>query len=354
MNQNFYRNLIAGTNDSFTKRLLRFGLWVVSVAYRAAVAVRNFCYDIRLLRVCPVNAPVISVGNITTGGTGKTPLVIWLYRLLEAKSVSCAILTRGYKTRGAEFADEPALLAKSCPAAKVVVNPDRVSAAKNVIMEFGSEVIVMDDGFQHRRLRRDLDIVAIDATCPFGYGRMLPAGLLREPANAIRRADAVVITRYDQITDDRIKELEKIIEQIAPGIKIAKAVHRHPYAGMIRGKKSSIAQLRERTIFAFCGIGNPNAFLNRLKDLGLNVVGSKVYNDHHNYTPSDITDIYEEAKNLAADLILSTRKDWVKTALLFKQNTAIDCAYLAVELEFIDGVDKIVALVDKAIAKRLD
>jgi tetraacyldisaccharide 4'-kinase len=354
LDQNFYRNLVSGANDSFAKRLLRLLLGIVSVAYQTVVALRNFCYDKQLLRSYRADAPVISVGNITTGGTGKTPLVIWLCNQLKAKSVSCAVLTRGYKAQSGKFADEPAILAKSCPAAKIIVNPDRVSAANKAVSQFNAKVLVMDDGFQHRRLRRDLDIVAIDATCPFGYGRMLPAGLLREPAKVLLRADAAVITRYDQVTARQVEQLEKAIEQIAPGITIAKAVHKHPCARMLKDEILGIAQLKEKTIFAFCGVGNPDAFLNRLREFALNVIGSKVYNDHHDYSQADITNIYEEAKNLGADLILSTQKDWVKTALLSQQNDDILFAYLAVELEFIDGADKIEALVDKAIAKRLD
>jgi tetraacyldisaccharide 4'-kinase len=351
LNQNFYRNLISGSNDGFAKRLLRFLLRVVSIFYCAVVVVRNFCYDIGLIKARRVGSPVISVGNMTTGGTGKTPLVIWLCRLLEAKSVSCAVLTRGYKIQGAQFADEPAILAKSCPAAKVITDPDRIRAAKKAVGEFGSEVLVMDDGFQHRRLRRDLDIVAVDATCPFGYGRVLPAGLLREPISCLRRADVIVITRYDQVVPEQVQRIERTIKKIAPNAVTSKAVHRHPFAEITRGRKLSIAQLGEKTIFAFCGIGNPDAFLYRLGELGLSVVGSKVYNAHHNYTPPDVADICEQAKNLGADLILSTQKDLVKTALLFRQIADIECAYLAVELEFIGGVDKISRLVDEVITQ---
>jgi tetraacyldisaccharide 4'-kinase len=123
---------------------------------------------------------------------------------------------------------------------------------------------------------------------------------------------------------------------------------------MLKDEVLGIAQLKEKTIFAFCGVGNPDAFLNRLREFALNVIGSKVYNDHHDYSQADITNIHEEAKNLGADLILSTQKDWVKTALLSQQNDDILFAYLAVELEFIDGADKIEALVDKAIAKQMD
>ena len=351
MNQNFYRNFIAGVNDNFGGRLLRFLLRLVSAAYRVAVGLRNFCYDKHLLRTYGVDAAVISVGNITTGGTGKTPLVIWLCRVLEKRSLKCAVLTRGYKVEGAKFADEPVILAKSCSGAKVIANADRAQAARKAVAEFGANVLVMDDGFQHRRLRRDLDIVAVDATCPFGYGRLLPAGMLREPAKALRRADAVVITRYDQATSEQVEELENQIEQIAPDAAVAKAVHKHPCAKAIKGRTLSIDELKEKVIFAFCGVGNPDAYLNRLAEFGLNVVGSKVYSDHHDYNHEDILDIYEQARSWGANLILSTEKDWVKSSLLAPRDDDIIFAYLAVELEFVDGVDKIEALIDEVIGR---
>lgn len=349
MNQDSYRNLIAETDGGFSHRLLRYLLRMTSVVYRMVVGLRNFCYDRGWLKSYAAKVPVISIGNITTGGTGKTPLVIWICKLLSKRSVRCAVLTRGYKSNNEKISDEPAILAKSCPDAKVIVDADRVSGAAKAINEFDAEILVMDDGFQHRRLRRDLDIIAIDATCPFGYGRVLPAGLLRESKNAIRRAHAVVITRYDQATPDDIGKLEEIIDGIAPGITIAKAIHKHPNACLAKEEILSLDKLREKKIFAFCGVGNPNAFLSRLGEFGLDVLGSKVYNDHHNYTLGDVENIYKQARELEADLILSTQKDWVKTTLFSQKNDDILFAYLALELEFIDGAEKIEALVDRVV-----
>jgi len=351
LNQNSYRNLITGTGGGACKRLLRFLLFLLSTVYALTIWLRNFCYDRELLKTYPAAVPVISVGNITTGGTGKTPLVIWLYNLLQRKGLKCAILTRGYKSGQGKLTDEPAILAKSCPEASIIVNPDRVAGAEKAVSEFDADVILMDDGFQHRRLRRDLDIIAIDATCPFGYGRLLPAGLLREPAGSIERADAAVITRYDQADDDSIAETKKRIEQIAPDIAVAKAAHKHPCVKAIRGEPVDIEQLSGKTIYVFCGIGNPDAFLQRLREFGPNIAGSRIYNDHHHYTAQDISDIYEEARYLGAEIILSTEKDWIKTALLWRKDESIFFAYLAVELEFVSGADIIEALVDRTVNK---
>ena len=229
LNQESCRRLISGQRTGAAAALLRLLLRIAAVGYSLVVRLRNFLYSEGWLKAHRVDSAVICVGNITVGGTGKTPLVVWLCKQIIANS-ECAILTRGYKSGQGKLTDEPAILAKSCPEASIIVNPDRVAGAEKAVSEFGADIIVMDDGFQHRRLRRDLDIIAIDATCPFGYGRLLPAGLLREPAGSIERADAAVITRYDQADDDSIAETKKRIEEIAPEIAVAKAIHKHPCA----------------------------------------------------------------------------------------------------------------------------
>jgi len=350
LDQNSFRNLISGADKGLFNTLVRLVLRIVSVPYRIAVFVRNFGYNKGISSIHKAGVPVISIGNITTGGTGKTPLVIWLCKMLEAKSIACAVLTRGYKAQDAEITDEPAILARACPQARVVVNPDRVAGAAKAVEKFGAKALVMDDGFQHRRLHRDLDIVAIDATCPFGFGHMLPGGLLREPKAAIKRAQAVVITRYDQSSTKRTDKLVTAIKKIAPDITIAKATHKHTSAKIMKGREISLQELKELDIFAFCGVGNPNAFLGNLKSYGFNVKGSKVFNDHHDFTGDDIAAIYDEAKKVDADLILSTEKDWVKTALLVRDRFDIDFAFLTLELDFIEGADKIEALVDAVVA----
>ena len=349
MDQSAYRNLVAGKDVSCGKKTLRLTLKALSCVYSAVVRTRNWMYDKHLIKSHRCESTVISIGNITTGGTGKTPLVIWLCNYLSEKEQNIAVLTRGYKTEHGKLTDEPAILAKSCGQARVIVDSDRVQGAEKAISQSGARVLVLDDGFQHRRLRRDLDIIAIDATCPFGYEKILPAGFLREPLKGLKRAGAVVITRYEQAQPQEADGIVERIKKINPDILIAKAVHEHPFAVMIKGRKLTIEQLREKNIYAFCGIGNPDAFIENLKNLGLNIVGHKVYNDHHDYTENDIADIYEEARYLDAEVVLSTEKDWVKTALLVKPESAIIFAYLALKLRFVEGGEELKQLVDETV-----
>jgi tetraacyldisaccharide 4'-kinase len=333
--------------------MLRGAMWMPSVMYSIVMRVRNICYDRGIIKVHMAGVPVICIGNVTTGGTGKTPLVIWLAEVLRQKGAKCAILTRGYKTRKGMLSDEPAILTKSCPDAKVVVNPDRVSGAKKAIEEYGAQVLVMDDGFQHRRLGRDLDIVAVDATCPFGGGMMLPAGLLREPISAIKRAGAVVITRSDQASPMQIHLIENTVRKANPTAVIARAVHAPVRAKMLKGKAVSITELKARKIYAFCGIGNPEGFFGTLRGIGLRLVGTRVYDDHWDYSVEDIKEIFKEATLRGARTILTTQKDWVKTALPASREGegVLPLAYLDIRLEFSDGESKILELVGKAIAK---
>lgn len=327
---------------------LRLTLAAAACPYSIVIRLRNFLYSKNCLKPNHTSAAVFSIGNITAGGTGKTPLVIWLCKFLKQKQVKCAILTRGYKTHTQKqtLTDEPAILAESCPQAKVIVNPNRVEAADKAINDIGANVLIMDDGFQHRRLHRDLDIITIDGTCPFGYGKLLPAGLLREPAASLKRANAVVITRCDQISESESKQIEKSLQLINPDMIIARSIHAPIYIKSITGEEISLEKLRNRKIFAFCGIGNPEAFLNTIKNTGADLAGSRTYNDHYNYTEHCLTDISGQARRLKADLILTTQKDWSRITPPASAPKSIPFAYLAVEIEFLAGEDKLKQLIE--------
>jgi tetraacyldisaccharide 4'-kinase len=347
LDQNRYRKIIGGESGGFSTNLLRTFLRLASYPYAAVIIIRNFFYDKGIFKSHCAPVPVISIGNITTGGTGKTPLTIWLCNKLAEKKLKVAVLTRGYKMESAKLSDEPAVIAANSPAAKVVVNPDRVSGAVTAIREYGVKVLVMDDGFSHRRLRRNVDIITIDATCPFGHGRFLPAGLLREPLGALRRAHAAILTRCDLVGRIDLEEIEAHLLAINPHLALARTRHAPIGAKGTNINDIKLDELAGRRVFAFCGIGNPEAFEVQLKKLKLDLAGLRVYNDHHQYTADDLTDIYEEAKYLNANLILTTQKDWIKAATL--ASTEIPFAYLAVTLEFLAGEDTIAGLIEEKI-----
>jgi tetraacyldisaccharide 4'-kinase len=358
LNQADYRKLVSGRSTGSSAAFLRLLLRIPACAYWLVVRLRNIFYDRGLFKARRAGAAVISIGNITAGGAGKTPLVIWLCNRLS-RSHECAILTRGYKTRQGPLLDEPAILAESCPDAKVVVNPDRVAGAAEAV-GFGAEVLIMDDGFQHRRLARDLDIVAIDATMPFGFGRILPAGLLREPVTALKRADAIVITRSDQVADAELAKIENKIRHIKADIPIARSIHAPLCAIDCDANEIGIEKLKGKKIFAFCGIGNPDAFLNTLRNLGAGILGSKIFDDHHHYTDSCIAEISEQAERLGAELAMTTQKDWTKwpqpsrrLAPILTAEKRLAFAYLAVEIRFQAGEDKLTNLIENTLTDRI-
>lgn len=344
MNQDAYYKLISGKQKGIMIALINFLLTSASIVYSSIVRLRNFFYDKYIFKIHHSQIPVISIGNITLGGTGKTPLVIWLCKELSRNN-NCAILTRGYKAHNSHCAkrniDEPEMLSKSCPNTKVIVNPNRVIGVAEAIGKFDAKIIIMDDGFQHRRLARDLDIITIDATRPFGYGKIFPAGLLREPISSLKRADAVVITRCDNTNESELNKIEDKLHTINPEMIISRSIHAPVRAININNEEISLQQLKDKKIFAFCGIGNPKAFLHTIRNLGCDITGSKIYNDHHDYTNDDLSDICKEAKHLKSEIILTTQKDWTKISILNTTKNDLTLAYIAIELKFITGEDKL-------------
>ncbi len=358
LDQDQFRAIVSGRRRDFRARTARLALRAASVPYGAVVRVRNGLYDRQVLRSHRANVPVFCVGNLTTGGTGKTPLVAWLAQLVGEEGFRVAILTRGYKARqettvgGAQpvtATDEPAELAAACPRVPVIVNPDRVAGAAEAVRNHGAQVLVMDDGFQHRRLARDLDIVTIDATLPFGYGRLLPAGLLREPISGLKRAHAAVLTRSDQVSDEDLGQIETRIRQIRPDLVLARSVHAPVAARGYEGIDIPPERLCGRKVFAFCGLGNPGAFFATVRACGCVLMGSQAYNDHHAYTDADVAELCRKARCDGADLLLTTQKDWTKIAPLNRPNDAPEVAYLAIELQFTSGGDSLKTLIERAL-----
>ena len=366
MNQEKFKKLVSGEKAGPIYTVSRLFLNVVAVFYRLGIALRNWLYDRGTARSYAVTSaglvtidktqaavPVISVGNITVGGTGKTPMVIWLCNFLRKKNIDRAILTRGYKSRARGHSDEPAILVKNCPGAAIVINPDRLAGAIEAVKRNHAQVLIMDDGFQHRRLHRDIDIVTIDSTLPFGYNRILPAGLLREPVSSLKRAHAIILTRCDLVSKDDLIKLEKTIKDINPGLVIARTIHAPVCARGAGNKEIPLEKLRAKNVFAFCGIANPDAFFATIDSLGVNLIGSKIYNDHHAYTAGDVNEICRDAGGLKADLILTTEKDYDKITLPPDSRTDLILVYLAVELRFIEGQDRISQLIERSLTVKI-
>jgi tetraacyldisaccharide 4'-kinase len=349
LSQQTYQRIVSGADQRLIVRIFRILLGLLSWVYSIIMRCRNRFYDTGTLASEPAAVPVISIGNLTTGGTGKTPLVIWLAKLMHKKGLKCSILTRGYKTQPGQMTDEPAILAKSCPHAAVVVNSDRIAGARKAIDDHHGQVLIMDDGFQHRRLQRDLDIVTIDATCPFGYGKVLPAGFLREPKEGLKRADAVIVTRCDLVSEDELVRLVTEIHQLSPSIPIIQTAHRHTEAVTYESKRVDMETLRAAPAYAFCGIGNPQAFFDSLTANGIQLAGTRTFDDHHDFDADDMNTLITLAKQSGAGSLLCTQKDWVKAATAGDEKDDIVFAYLAMELDFLDGADTIETLIDNLI-----
>jgi tetraacyldisaccharide 4'-kinase len=300
--------------------------------YNLAMNVRNALYDRGWIASHSLGARTISIGNITTGGTGKTPLVALVAEMLAENGEKVCVLTRGYgrenpsarvlvldgervladaKTGG----DEPVELARTLLGKAVVIaDGDRVAAAKWARDNFGITAFVLDDGFQHRRAKRDLDIVCIDATDPFGCGRVLPAGRLRESLKNLRRADAIVVTRAGLAGD--LKDLRSEISRLNKTAPVFLAENRIASLVLLEDfqTRTQNSENKPAKPFAFCGLGNPQSFFDQLKHDGIDTAGTKVFRDHHLYGADDVHLLESAANAAGADSLITTGKDAVKLA----------------------------------------
>lgn len=307
--------------------------------------VRAALYDRRLLPVVRVAAPVVSVGNLTVGGTGKTPAVIAIARELARRGRRPGVLARGYRRAAREGSnDEGRLLARKLPGVPYLERADRVEGAQKLV-DAGCDVIVLDDGFQHRRLARDLDLVLVDATRPFGLPpsaagepavrALLPRGLLREPPGALARADALAITRADQVPPEALDALERELWQLAPGRPILRAAHR-PRALRGPAREEPPEALAGRPVRLVSGIGNPAAFERTAHALGARVVGVHRFGDHHDFRREELEPLLAPGVPL-----LVTAKDAVKLEALGVPHLTLD-----VEWTWLSGEEVLEALLD--------
>ena len=316
----------------------------LSALYGAITRSRTALYERGTFRTFKLERPVISIGNITTGGTGKTPLVEWAARVLAGSGKKVCILTRGYGRENprnrvlvsdgttvfadpSQAGDEPFQLATDLISiAAVISDADRFAAGQGAIQHLSTDCFVLDDGFQHLQLARDLNIVAIDATDPWGGRRMLPYGRLREPLTGLKRAECIVLTRCEQVDD-----LERICTEIAKRTGDRPVFHASIKTRRIAPIQQSITKAQpQEPIAGFCAVGNPQSFFTHLNREGYQLVLKKSFRDHHVYTQDDVSKLSKAAIHAGAQSLMTTAKDAVKLrGLQFE----IPCYSLEIDLE---------------------
>ena len=308
--------------------------------YGAIVARKNGCYDNGTLPITRVAVPVISVGNLTVGGTGKTPFVVWLAKWFRERGIAMTIISRGYGTRRGPN-DEAREIAAQLPDVPQLQNPDRIIAARQAIAAHKSELLILDDAFQHRRLARELDIVLIDALEPFGYGRLLPRGLLREPVASLGRAHVVALSRADAVSAERREELRIEIARLAPQATWLELAHRPVALIDHAGRSESLESWLGKPVAAFAGIGNPAGFEHTLRQCGLHVIAFRALADHQEYSSAVIDSLRRWLRTQTVTGAICTHKDLVK--LLQPVMGEVPLRALQIELAIERGADALTA-----------
>ena len=329
-------------------------LRLLSIPYGLAVRARVWLYAAGWFPTWTLPCRVISVGNLTVGGTGKTPVVIWLVQALLRRGLRVGVLSRGYKRQSggefllvsdgkavlagpAEAGDEPHLIAVRCPGAVVAVGADRYRAGQWVLSRFPLDCVVLDDGFQHLALHRDVNLLLVDASAPQDLDALLPAGRLREPLAAAARATLVLMTRVDQVRQqetvaDLVRALgrrdEPILVRFTPDL----------FVDVASGEAQELAGVRGRTALLFSGIGNGGAFRATMSGLGVKVVDEVRFPDHHAYRRSDLERVSDQARRCGAQLLVTTEKDAGKVAPLVRPGDRVLALRLGTDI--VDGRER--------------
>ena len=351
--------------DSFVKGLL----FIASRFYLRAINIRTWMYDTRIIRNRAIGCLVVSIGNLTCGGTGKTPIVEIFARTLSQKGRKVAVLSRGYRSRDKRSlleklkkrlfsqkmevpprvvsdgknllhdsitaGDEPYMLASNLKNVAVLVDKDRVKSGLYAIDEFGTDVLILDDGFQYLRLKAHINIVLVDSTAPFDNHHVLPRGLMREPIEHILRADYVFLTKSDG--SPRLRHLKDFIRKHNHRAEIIECCHKPQYLEEVfdRGHRHPRESLKGLKIASISAIANPASFEGFLEDLGGILVLKRHYADHHRYRQQELIDFINDAKAAGAELIVTTEKDAVRMPRLDRRD--IDIQFLRVEIDILSG-----------------
>ncbi|MCC6464459.1 MAG: tetraacyldisaccharide 4'-kinase [Planctomycetes bacterium] len=356
MGQREFMDLISGTRRGPAAALARGVLRFASLFFWLGARARLALYFLGLLRRHRVEKPVLCLGNLTTGGTGKTPAVAWLARTLQGMGLKPWIVSRGYRAEESGN-DEMKVLSELCPGVPHIQDPDRVLAAEKAVLD-GADVIVLDDGFSHLRLRRDLDILLFDALNPFGFGRMLPRGLLREPLRSLRRARAAIFTRADVATPDRLRDLEDTIRCLGFVGPVAHAAHAPVALVPLGGEPAPVSGLQGQVVAPFCGIGNPRGFERTLEAHGATLcrMGTLVLDDHARLDAAELERQVEPflrvSREHGATMAVCTQKDAVKLrAARSLPVLALPVHELRVEFRLVRGEAELLAAIREALGR---
>jgi tetraacyldisaccharide 4'-kinase len=336
-------SIMQDRRDGFIALLLKCFLRFLSWIYGFAVRIVDWCYISGIRRVHKASVPVVSVGNITLGGTGKTPFAVFLALYLERKGKKPSVLTRGYGS------DERRMLVDELPDIPVFVGQDRVKSAKAAAND-GRDVLVLDDGFQHKRIARDLDILMLDSESLFGNGALFPRGVLREPIPTIKRADILVLSKIDKIDEAKKKELMHELGSIAPEKLIVTSRHKPVCFNDVTGAAYPVDYFKDEKILVFSGIADPGYLAASLKTLGADVALELNFADHHTYTQRDIGTIYKAVLDRKIEKIVTTKKDYVKLQHLDTSYFEEKLFILDIEIEIVDNREAFFARLDSVIS----
>lgn len=330
-------------------------LFIASALYGLTVKIRNALYGLKIFRQKRLQCKVISIGNITVGGTGKTPMTIYLAEKLSTFGYKIVVISRGYKgkfekkggvisngkeilTGSEDSGDEPFLMAAKLKEIPIVVGQDRYSAGLLAIRNFNPDIIILDDGFQHRGLSRDIDLLLLDSMRPFGNGRLIPRGILREPAISIRRADAFILTRSSSDSPETFNTVSAVSDKQLVFeayntyyfFKVEKGVVSEPASGFRNEMSDDFTPLARKKIVAFSGIAGNDHFRNTLSGYRCDLADFFGFPDHHQYSEEDIRRISRAARDKKADFVMTTEKDFVRIGGKF--NFPVDIIVVGVKM----------------------
>ena len=342
----------------------------ISLVFSAVVSLRYFLYGIGLLRRYPLGIQVISIGNVTAGGTGKTPVTEIFARTLAAEGRKVAILSRGYRRKEAPLwqrlftqvvepplvvsdgkhvlldsekgGDEPYMLASNLPGVAVVVDRNRVKAGRYAIKRLGCDTIILDDGFQYQKLKHSIEVVLVDSTNPFGNGNMLPRGILREPARHLKRADIIFLTKCR----GDVTAVREEIRKYNTTAEIVECNHTPKVLKDVWSREEyPLSWLNGKTTCTLSGIASPKGFENSLRHLGAKVVWCERYADHHRYDSSEILYALNRTADMGADALITTEKDAVRFPRF--ETTPVRCLYLRIAIEILSGAENFASIISR-------